>query len=62
MAIETKEPNMSKLLAAYRTDKTLRNACAIRSYERKHPMCVCMLDGLEMALLNEAIAHSNRPE
>jgi hypothetical protein len=57
MVIETnqpKEPNMSKLLAAYLANPSAKNAQKLVAYDRKHPMAACMLNPLETALLAQA--------
>jgi hypothetical protein len=48
---------MEALLAKYLAKPTIQNAERVRVYNKKHPMAVCLLvgNGLEMALLNEAI-------
>lgn len=51
---------MLKLLNAYQADRTIKNAQRIRSYERKHPMCACMLDSTESDLVADAIHHANQ--
>lgn len=51
---------MTKLLNAYRHFPTLQNARKLRSYERSHPMAVCMLSKDDSDLLADAINYANR--
>jgi hypothetical protein len=51
---------MSKLLNAYRTDQSLKNAQKLRAYERSHPMAACLLIAADADLLADAIHHANR--
>ncbi|MHC2284417.1 hypothetical protein [Bradyrhizobium barranii] len=46
---------MTKLLNAYRAEPTIKNAHAIRAYDRKHPMAMIMLRGGEYTLWHQAI-------
>ena len=51
---------MTKLLAKYDADRTLKNAQAVRAYDRKHPMNRCFLTIAAADLLADAIHHANR--
>lgn len=54
------EPKMARLIYFYRNAPTLKNAQAIRSYDRKHPMTRCMLDSAALADVEAAVNHANR--
>lgn len=51
---------MRKLLEAYRANPVLKNAQAIRAYDRKHPMAVCMFDVKDGDAIADAIWHANK--
>lgn len=51
---------MSKLLNSYRASKSVKDAVKLRTYERSHPMAVCMLAREDADLLADAISHANR--
>jgi len=51
---------MLKVLERYNANKTLKNAQAVRAYERAHPMARCMLTMELDNLLADAIHHANR--
>lgn len=46
---------MTKLIAAYRNDPSIKNARKLERYERAHPMAVCLLSKEDSELLNEAL-------
>ncbi len=50
---------MSKLIEAYRSDRSLKNATKLSTYVRKHPMSVCFLMQEDADLLAEAIHHTH---
>lgn len=50
---------MTKLLNAYRAEPTIKNAQAIRAYDRKHPMAMIMLRGEEYTLWHQAIQRTS---
>jgi len=45
---------MTKLIQAYRADRSLKNAQKVRAYERKHPFCRLMLSIEDGDLVAEA--------
>lgn len=51
---------MRKLLDAYRTNPTLKNAQKLKAYERAHHMAVCLLTREDAEVVYAAIAHANR--
>ena len=51
---------MTKLLNRYLANPTLANAGAIRAYDRKHPMAICLCDRVEADMIADAIHHANR--
>jgi len=53
---------MQKLLTAYRSAPTFKNAQKVRAYERSHPMAVVMLSREDSALVADAIHHANTPQ
>ena len=53
---------MTKLLTAYRTAPTFKNAQKVRAYERAHMMVVCCLSAADQALVADAIHHANTPQ
>jgi hypothetical protein len=50
---------MAKLIAKYLADPSLKNAQALRNYNRKHSMASCMLSDEEKGLLVAAIYQAN---
>ncbi len=46
---------MTTLLAKYLAKPTAANAAKIAYYDRKHPFTNCLLNQLELAILNEAL-------
>ncbi len=46
---------MTKLIEAYRADRTLKNAHKLLAHVRKHPMAVCFLMKEDALLLATAI-------
>jgi hypothetical protein len=50
---------MTKLLAKYDAERTLKNAQALRAYDRKHPMNRCFLTVAAADLLADAIHQAN---
>lgn len=50
---------MTKLIAAYRIERSLKNAQKLRAYERTHPMSRCMLTVVDSDLLADAIHQAN---
>lgn len=50
---------MDKLIAKFAADRSVRNAIAIRAYDRKHPMASCMLDKAGSDLKADAIHMAN---
>jgi len=53
---------MQKLLLAYRTNPTFKNAQKVRAYERKHMMSLCCLTVEDQILIATAIRHANTPQ
>ena len=51
---------MLKLLNAYKANRTLKNAQAIRAYGRKHPMSACMFLAPDQDVIADAIHQANR--
>jgi hypothetical protein len=51
---------MTKLLAAYRSAPTLKNAQKVRAYDRCHQMAACLLSREDADLLADAIHHANK--
>jgi len=49
---------MSKLLNAYRTESSLKNAQAVACYDRRHPMTRCMLTPDDNELILAAVRHA----
>jgi len=58
--VPDKESNMARLITTYQQTPTLANAQRIRAYERKHPMCMVMLDREQADVVADAIHHANR--
>jgi hypothetical protein len=50
---------MLKLLNAYKADRTMKRAQAIRAYDRKHPMSRCMFGNVDQNWIADAIHHAN---
>lgn len=50
---------MNNLICRYIDKPTLKNAQAIRAYERKHPMCRCLLSDAFRDMIANAIRHAN---
>lgn len=51
---------MTKLLNAYRANRTDANARKVRAYERAHPMARCMLSAADLDLVADAIHQANK--
>lgn len=51
---------MTKLLNAYKTCNSLKNAKKLRDYTRSHPMAQCMLTVDDNHILEEAIRLAER--
>jgi len=51
---------MNKLMHAYRTAPTLKNAQKLRAYDRAHPMARCMFEREDYDLLADAIHQANK--
>ena len=51
---------MTKLLDAYKTCNSLKNAKRLRAYARSHPFAACLLNVVDADLLAEAIHLANR--
>jgi hypothetical protein len=51
---------MNKLIAAYKADRSLKNANKLRSYERAHPFCRLMLSIEDGDVVADAIHQANR--
>jgi hypothetical protein len=51
---------MNRLIAAYKADRSLKNANKLRSHERDHPFCRLMLSMEEDEVVNDAIHQANR--
>jgi hypothetical protein len=47
---------MTKLLNAYRANRSVSNACKVHAYDRAHMMAACLLSADQCALLADAIA------
>jgi hypothetical protein len=50
---------MTKLLTAYRADRSAKNAAKLRAYDRAHPMAACLLTKTDADLLADAIHQAN---
>lgn len=59
LSVEPLESTMINLLTRYRTQPTAKNALAVRTYGRKHPFAVCLLDAEMSAILSAALLHAN---
>ena len=46
---------MTKLINAYFTDPTLKNAKKLRAYNLKHPFASCLLSEVDRLILDEAV-------
>jgi len=53
---------MQKLLKAYGTDKSFKNARCLRNYALKHPMARCFLNEDELELLAAAVIQAYHGE
>jgi hypothetical protein len=53
------DTEMTKLIAAYRADRSIKNAQKLRAYDRKHPMASCFLTKEDADVLADAIHHAN---
>lgn len=51
---------MKKLLETYRANPVLKNAQAIRAYDRKHPMASCLFSVADQDAIADAVHHANK--
>jgi hypothetical protein len=50
---------MTKLIAKYLADPSLKNAQAIAAHARKHPMSVCLLMPADCGIVQAATVQAN---
>lgn len=50
---------MLKLINAYKAAATVKNAQAIRAYDRKHPMSRCMFEAADQNVIADATHQAN---